>query len=137
MEKIKLIQGNPDRADEIRNTFKEWGGKNISSHTFCHDDFYYYLDPLGIIRFINYMEFESIDKSLVEFYELPQDNKNSAENIWYSLADYLEDLSKSMKKTYVNKVRNYSTILKQELDETVKDLYENLSIILKGQLPTN
>lgn len=73
MEKVKLIQGNLERAEEIRKTLEEWGGLNEYNFSFKHEDTYYYVDQFDLCRCLT----EEIAKELVakgkaEIYELPK-----------------------------------------------------------------
>ena len=73
-EKVKLIQGNPDRVDEIRKTLEEWGAcRNLACYSFKDDFFYYYVNQFGSVCEIGekYAK-EVISESRAEIYELPQ-----------------------------------------------------------------
>lgn len=71
MEKIKLIQGNLDRADEILKTLKEWGGWNKNNLN-CGNEFnYYYVDSFGDINYMYYPEGDKyIADGKAELFEL-------------------------------------------------------------------
>lgn len=72
MEKVKLIQGTPERAEEIRKTLEEWGGKNIFGYKFIDNSYYYYIDARGNIVAMTEDRFNDyIKEGLYEIYELP------------------------------------------------------------------
>lgn len=73
-EKVKLIQGNPDRADEICKTLEEWGGINIYKLKCIEDSRYYFIDNLYTICSIrndSYVQ-KLISEGKAEIYELPK-----------------------------------------------------------------
>lgn len=73
-EKVKLIQGNPDRAEEIRKTLEEWGGINIYKLKCIEDSQYYFIDNLYTICSIrndSYVQ-KLISEGKAEIYKLPQ-----------------------------------------------------------------
>lgn len=73
MEKVKLLQGNFERAEEISKTLGELGGVDKNSLTFRYEDSYYYVDQFGICRCLteeNAKEF--VAKGIAEIYKLPQ-----------------------------------------------------------------
>lgn len=73
-EKVKLIQGNPDRADEICKTLEEWGGINIYKLKCIEDSRYYFIDNLYTICSIrndSYVQ-KLIAEGKAEIYELPK-----------------------------------------------------------------
>lgn len=73
MEKVKLIQGNPERAEEIRKTLEEWGGTNDSEISCENEDNYYYVDSFGYINCLYFVSGDNrIAEGRAEIYELPQ-----------------------------------------------------------------
>lgn len=54
------------------------------------------------------------------------------EMLWYNIADYIGDLSKSMIKTYNQRKRNNKAITWGELDRANRDLHNQLDIIISG-----
>lgn len=72
MEKVKLIQGNPDRAKEISKTFKKLGGVNKNNLSFEYEDTYYYIDNFGFCRCLTEENAkELVAEGKAEIYELP------------------------------------------------------------------
>lgn len=72
MEKVKLIQGNTERAEEIKKTLKEWGGVNKINLSFGYEDNYYYLDQFCLCRCIKAEDAHKfVSEGKAEIYELP------------------------------------------------------------------
>lgn len=73
MEKVKLIQGNPERAEEIINILTNLGG--INQYCVCCDDRnkYYFINCFGHIDYISISKAKSLMcEGVAEIYELPQ-----------------------------------------------------------------
>lgn len=72
MEKVKLIQGNPERAEEIRKTLEEWGGEDVFRLDFNDKYYYFYIDVFGNIdKMVEASAYNCIKKGKAEIYELP------------------------------------------------------------------
>lgn len=72
MEKVKLIQGNFKRAEEIGKTLEELGGTDKNSLTFRYEDSYYYVDQFGVCGCITEKNAKKyVAEGKAEIYELP------------------------------------------------------------------
>lgn len=74
MEKVKLIKGNPERAEEIRKTLENWGGENKEDFNFKSQELYYYVNVFGVIESLHEKDdyiHELISEGKAEIYELP------------------------------------------------------------------
>ena len=52
--------------------------------------------------------------------------------LWYNIADYIDNLSKYMVKTYKQRQRSNKQITWGELDKVNQDLHNQLDIIISG-----
>lgn len=72
MEKVKLIRGSKERAEEILKTLEKWGGTNDGYINCENKDYYYYVDPFGYISCLYYDRGNNcIAEGRAEIYELP------------------------------------------------------------------